>query len=701
MKLIIVESPSKAKTIGKYLGSDYKVMASAGHIRDLPEKRMGIDVDHDFAIEYVVNPDKKDIINKLKQEVKKSDEVLLATDPDREGEAISWHLKEVLGIKADNIRIEFNEITKNAVNKAIESPRNINKRLVDAQQARRVVDRLVGYKLSPVLSQKIKNGLSGGRVQSVALQMVLDRENEIKNFVVEEYWNIFAILNKLNNKEKTFKSQLNDINGKKAKIDNKDSADEVISELKESTYTVDKVKKSITKSNPQPPFTTSTLQQDGSNKLNMPATMVMQIAQQLYEGVDIPGEGHTALVTYIRTDSVRVSSDAQLAAKDYIIQNYGKEYVPNKFNVYKVKGNAQDAHEAIRPISLAITPESLKGKINNNQYRLYRLIYSRFLASQFCSAEYDSLTVDITAKSNKNKYGFKIKGKSLRFDGYLKVYKNDTQEDESENAKLLPQFTEGETLSLVEIKGEQKFTTPPPRYTDATLIKAMEENGIGRPSTYATILSVIIKREYVVKEEKALKPTQLGEVVGEILRRYFPSIMDVKFTANMESDRDAVETEGLRWQDIIHKFYPRFNRAVLYAKNDNRKERLDDEVSTTKCEKCGAMMIVKSGKFGKFLACPNYPECKNTKPYGDSVGKCPKCGGDIYKRKSKAGKIYYTCSNSPKCDLISWDLPAPYLCPECKSIMKTYFKDGNKQYLCVNPTCKHKEEIKSSENEEN
>lgn len=697
MKLIIVESPHKAKTIEKYLGKEYKVLASAGHIRDLPEKKLGINVDKEFEIEYVLNSNKKDIINKLKKEVEKAEYVYLATDPDREGEAISWHLKEVLGIKDDKVRIEFNEVTKKAVISALNSPRSINEKLVNAQQARRVMDRLVGYKVSPVISKKIKNGLSAGRVQSVALKMITDREKEINEFKVEEYWNVYAFLYKEKEKSKLFKSTLANINGKKATIDNKDRAEEVLNDLNKAQYSVVKVKNSVTKSMPSPPFSTSTLQQDGSSKLSLSASAIMSLAQQLYEGLEIDGEGHTALVTYIRTDSFRVSQDAQIEAKAHIIDKYGEDYAPSKFNYYKSKGDSQDAHEAIRPISLAMTPESLSGKITRNHYRLYKLIYDRFVASQMTPALYDSLIVDINGDTTDNQYLFKLKGKSLKFEGYLKVYKNNDSEEDVENSKLLPSFKEKESLVRDNIKIEQKFTTPPPRYTDATLIKAMEENGIGRPSTYASILSVILKKEYAIKEQKFLMPTELGTVVSTMLVKYFPDIMNIKFTASMELKLDTIEV-GNTWQNIIKDFYPDFIKSVKIAAFDKSKAKLKSEVSDTKCDKCGEMMVIKEGRYGKFLACPNYPECKNIKSYGEIVSTCPQCKiGGIMKRKSKAGKIYYSCNNYPECKFISWDVPAPYFCPKCNGILKTIIKKNVKMYVCVNKSCDYKEELEKDD----
>ncbi|MDR2047721.1 MAG: type I DNA topoisomerase [Clostridiales bacterium] len=703
-KLVIVESPSKAKTIEKYLGDEYIVEASGGHIRDLPEKTLGVDIEHNFKPQYEIYDKKKDVVKKLKALVKKSGAVYLATDPDREGEAISWHLKDILEVEGDNNRIVFNEISKKAVNAAINSPRGIDMRLVDAQQARRVLDRLVGYKISPVLSRKIRSKLSAGRVQSVTLKMIVDREREIRAFVPEEYWNLFAFLLKHGGLDaKPFRAAFEDINKKKYTIPDKAALDKILDAIRDREFYVDSVKRGVSKNRPQPPFTTSTMQQDASKKLSMSSPMSMQIAQQLYEGVEIEGEGQTALVTYIRTDSVRVSADMQADTKKFIIENYGEDYAPKSYNVYTSKKGAQDAHEAIRPISLERTPQSLLNKINRNQYRLYKLIYERYLASQMTEAVYNTLNVRIAVPSRFDPdtvYGFKIKGRSIVFKGFTAVYgdsafenqnDNNRGEDDAEDAAVLPNFTEGEKLILKDLKYEQKFTKPPPRYTDATLVKAMEENGIGRPSTYATAIGVLSKREYTVKEEKSILPTTLGETVCDYLVKYFSDIMDVEFTAKMEEDLDKIEDGGRQWQEIIAQFYPGFSDKVQYASQSGESVKLQPEVSDVICEKCGAHMVVRNGKYGKFLACPSYPECKNIKPYEKPVSKCPKCGYDVYRRKSKAGKFFYGCSNYPACDFISWDVPAPYPCPECGNYMRVYNGKENTKYICTNNQCKHQE----------
>lgn len=698
MKLVIVESPTKAKTIQKYLGKDYRVLASGGHVCDLPEKSLGIDVDDDFKPSYVMVKEKKDTVKRLKAAVKESEQTFLATDPDREGEAISWHLSNVLDLGDDAQRIEFNEISNRAVNAAIKNPRHINMNLVNAQQARRVLDRLVGYKISPILNQKIKQGLSGGRVQSAALKMIVDREREIRAFVPEEYWNIYAMLTKLG-KTTAFKATLADKNGKKIKIDNGIAAQQTEDELLKGEYTVESVKRGESKSHPGAPFTTSTLQQDGSNRLGITAPEVMKLAQQLYEGVNVEGSGLTALVTYIRTDSVRVSAEAQKEAKEYIEKNFGSEYAPEKYNYYTTKSaNVQDAHEAIRPISLAVTPESIKDKVARNLYRLYKLIYDRFLASQMSEAIYNTLNVKIKADCGANRYGFKITGKTIIFKGFTIVYEHDKEEDDDNGTQKLPDFAEGEKLNLKEIKKEQKFTKPPTRFSDATLIKAMEENGIGRPATYANVLSVLSHRDYVEKEGKLLKPTQLGETVTQFMEKNFADIVDVQFTASMENKLDDV-VNGNKWQDVLASFYPHFNECITKAYFGEKKVKMEEEVTDVICDKCGAHMVVRNGKFGKFLACPNYPKCKNIKNIVEPVAECPRCHGDIVKKHTKNGKVFYGCANYPECDFMSWELPAPIFCPVCRNVMKIVVKDNKKQYVCINKNCGHVEYPKTEEND--
>lgn len=694
MKLVIVESPSKAKTIQKYLGQGYRVMASGGHICDLPPKTLGIDIADRFKPEYVVtDAKKKELIKRLRKEVKDSDFTYLATDPDREGEAISWHLANHLGLNGLKNRIEFNEITSKAVRSAIEAPRAINMNLVDAQQARRVLDRLVGYKVSPILSRKIKSGLSGGRVQSAALKMIVDREREINAFVPQEYWNVTAHLTKAGERSPVFKAMLSDHAGSKVKLTCEDEVKKLLSALEGASWKVDKVKRGVSRSRPAAPFTTSTLQQDGSQKLGLSAPQIMQIAQQLYEGVDIPGEGQTALVTYIRTDSVRISADMQALTLDFIRKKFGDEYAPQKPNYYATKAqNVQDAHEAIRPVNLMRSPESLQDKLPRNHYRLYKLIYDRYLASQMTDAVYNTMTVRVEADTvSGDNYGFKASGKALVFKGYTAVYEveKNSDDEENENSGNLPALEDGDKLNLRNIKTEQKFTKPLPRYSEATLIKAMEENGIGRPSTYATVISVLTKREYVTKEQKLFKPTQLGETVTEFMEQWFRNIVDIHFTADMESKLDKIE-HGAEWQKIIEDFYPGFADEVARAAyNGTRKVVLPEDVSDVICEKCGERMIIKEGRYGKFLACPNYPACKNIKNFVEPVGKCPVCGGDITKRYSKTGKIFYGCANYPKCKFMSWEIPAPILCPKCGKTMRIVEDSDGKRYVCTDKTCNH------------
>lgn len=700
-QLIIVESPHKAKTIQKYLGSGVEVMASKGHVCDLPQRTLGIDVEHGYVPQYIVTPDKEDTIKRLTAATKKYDEVYLATDPDREGEAISWHLKTQLGIDKDKVRIEFNEISPKAVRSAMENPREINMDLVDSQQARRVLDRLVGYKISPILSKKIKGGLSAGRVQSAALKMIVDREKEIRAFKPEEYWNIAAILLKdgaKRVKSNLIKAAFNDVNGKKLKVPNEEEANKITSLMRISAYFVDEVKKSVASSRPAPPFTTSTLQQEASHKLNMTADRSIRVAQQLYEGVNVEGEGQHALITYIRTDSVRVSPDFAAETLDFIKSEYGRDYAPARRNEYKTSDSAQDAHEAIRPISLSRTPKSLEGKLERDAFRLYKLIYERYLASQMTNALYNTMKVHITGESASERLGFIVRGKSVKFKGYTAVYSATVEEDE-DNAETdtMPDLNEGDKLSLEDISCEQKFTKPPARYTDATLVKEMEENGIGRPSTYASIISVIAKRKYTSKEQKSIFPTPLGEAVSEYMEKNFPDVMNLQFTARLEKALDKVAEGDQKWQELIGVYYPRLMKFVERAVRSGGGNRMPDEETDVICDKCGAKMVIKDGRYGKFLACPNYPKCKNIKKYSEVVGKCPKCGGDVVKKTSKTGKVFYGCGNYPDCDFISWDIPAPYLCPDCGSPMKVVKRDYATKYVCTNKECKHTETVSEEE----
>lgn len=728
MDLIIVESPSKAKTISRYLKGKYQVDASGGHIRDLPQKQLGVATDRNYEPRYVNSPGKEAIVKRLTEEAKRADRVYLATDPDREGEAISWHLQTVLGLPADGKnRIEFNEISPKAVEHALTCPRTIDYNLVDAQQARRVLDRLVGYKLSPLLNDKIGNGLSAGRVQSVALRLVVEREREIQAFKPEEYWTITAELQDVDKKFSPFRAALEKYKGKKCKIGSKDEADAVLAALGAGQYRVASVKRSVTKSHAPAPFTTSTLQQDASNKLGMTAPETMLMAQHLYEGIDVEGMGHIAFVTYIRTDSTRVSSDAQAAARQYIEANYGREYLPEKPNFYASKKGAQDAHEAIRPIDLTRTPESVKKMLDRKHYNVYKLIYERFIASQMTEALYDSMQVEIA----NGDYDLKASGKALKFAGYTAVWQDSkpAEGDEDNGKGLLPPVEEGHLLDCLGLKPEQKFTKPPVRYTDASLVKAMEDKGIGRPSTYATIISVLGKRKYVEKEGKYMKPTDVAYRITDMLVKYFPDVMDVGFTADMETKLDEIEDGGKDWHAVIADFYPPFEKQLRFAKTDGdevtdvkcskcgspmvRKTGKygtylacsnypacsniigegETEVSTTPCPKCGAMMVVKSGRYGKFLACPNYPTCKSTLPYGDKVaegvleGKCPVCGKPTKKLRTRTGKFYYGCTGYPACDFKSWDEPTGEKCPQCGSAL---VKTARGTIRCSNKECSYR-----------
>ncbi len=725
MELIIVESPSKAKTISKYLKGKYRVDASGGHVRDLPQKTLGVATDKNYEPRYVTSPGKEETVKRLQEEAKRADKVYLATDPDREGEAISWHLQSILGLdeNAKN-RIEFNEISPKAVERALQAPRTINYNLVDAQQARRVLDRLVGYKLSPLLNNKIQNGLSAGRVQSVALRLVVDREREITSFKPEEYWTIQAEVQDSAQTFSPFKATLEKKKGKKYKVTNGNDAQAVVDALNAGKYVVLNVKRAVTKSHAPAPFTTSTLQQDASNKCGMTAPETMLMAQHLYEGLDVEGEGHIAFVTYIRTDSTRVSTDAQEAARAYIAQKYGKEYCPAKPNFYASKKGAQDAHEAIRPIDLSRTPESVKKLLDKKHYNVYKLIYERFIASQMAEAQYDSLQIELA----NGEYGLKASGKTLRFAGYTAVYQEVKKEDEEETKGLLPPLNERDELLSLGVKSEQKFTKPPVRYTDASLVKAMEDKGIGRPSTYASIISVLNKRKYVEKDGKYMKPTEVAYRITDMLVQYFTDIMDVGFTADMEEKLDKIEDGGIDWHEIISAFYPPFEQKLRFAGTDGDEvtEVLCDkcgspmvrkqgkygkylacsnypacsnivsegeaEVSNIPCPKCGSLMLVKSGRYGQFLACPNYPTCKSTLPYGEKKGEeyegiCPDCGRPTKKLRSRMGKIYYGCSGYPTCKFMSWDVPTGEKCPTCQSAL---VKTAKGTVKCSNKECSYK-----------
>jgi len=683
--LVIVESPAKAKTIEKYLGKDFEVIASMGHLRDLPTKTMGVNIENNFEPKYQVMAERKELVKKLTELSKKATNVYLATDPDREGEAISWHIASILNIdEGKKCRVTFNEITKTAVTAAIKEPRAIDISLVDAQQARRILDRIVGYKLSPLLWKKIRKGLSAGRVQSVSVRIICDREDEINKFIPEEFWTIEAELK--NSKNVNFVTKYYGKNGKKFEITNGDTAKTIYNEIKASDFSVAEIKKTSKKKYAQPPFITSTLQQDASRKLNFTSKKTMSVAQTLYEGVDVSGMGLVGLITYMRTDSLRIANEAIDAAKDYVIKNIGAEYYPQKPNVYKKKGqNTQDAHEAIRPTYIDLEPDKVKDSLTNDQYKLYKLIWNRFVSSQLKPAEFSVLTVEIEAKGSENTYNFRSTAQKMTFDGYLKFYV-DLSDDEEEQSKI-PSLSENEALSLEKLLDKQNFTSPPGRYTEASLIKALEEKGIGRPSTYAPTIHTIMSREYVEKEGKSLKPTQLGALITELMKQNFSNIVDEKFTANMEDKLDDIESDGKDWHTVLDEFYGDFK--ISLEKADESVEKMH-ETSDVICENCGKNMIIKSGRFGKFLACPNYPECKTTKPIVKEIlsAPCPKCGNKILEKKSKGGKVFYGCEKYPTCDFASWDLPTGKNCDKCGSYtIKKKFAKGRE--YCSNLDCEN------------
>ncbi len=677
--LVIVESPSKAKTIGKYLGSRYNVIASVGHVRDLPKSKLGIDIDDNFEPQYISIRGKGDLIKSLKKEASKASKVYLATDPDREGEAISWHLAFLLDLDPEEAcRIEFNEITKDTIKEAIKHPRKINMGLVDAQQARRVLDRLVGYQISPLLWRKVRKGLSAGRVQSAALKIICDREREIEKFEPKEFWNITAEFKK----GKKFQAKLAEANGKKILVENKAQNDNIIKELNSGEFIVSDVKEKIRMQKPYPPFTTSSLQQDAGNKLNFNAKKTMMIAQQLYEGVDVKGRGTTGLITYLRTDSVRVSDAAKQAAKELIVSKFGAEYSANNIFSNKKK-DIQDAHEAIRPAIIELEPELIKDSLTADQFKLYKLIWNRFMASQMSQSKSNSMQVSIA----NGIYGFKANGSELLFDGFRRLY--NTADDEG--AKLLPSLEKDEKLKAESLKGEQSFTQPPARYTEASLVKELEDKDIGRPSTYAPIVSTLTERKYVGREKKALKPTELGFLVNDLMEEYFKDIVDAGFTANMENRLDDVEVGSQKWKDLISEFYGPFKKELDVADSAIEKIVVEDVPTGELCELCGKPMVIKAGRFGDFIACSGYPECKNTKPIIKTIGvKCPNCGKDIVARKSKRGRIFYGCSGYPECKTVFWNKPTDKRCPECNSILLEK-KTKNKNFVCSNEKCGYTE----------
>ncbi len=692
--LVIVESPAKAATIGKFLGNNYKIEASMGHVRDMPKSQMGIDFEHDFEPKYITIRGKGELLGKLRKDAKAADKVYLATDPDREGEAISWHLLHALNLGEEKpiSRITFNEITKTAVKKSITEARDIDMDLVDAQQARRVLDRVVGYTISDLLWKKVKKGLSGGRVQSVALRLICDREGEIREFIPEEYWTLGAKLKDADGKG--FEAKFYGKGETKTELANEAETNEVLDGLKGKDFAVTDVKTGSRQKKPVAPFTTSTMQQEASKHLNMATQKTMMIAQQLYEGVNVKGEGTVGLVSYIRTDSFRISDEAYEAAVAFIKETYGDAFVNPERIVYKSKGKTQDAHEAIRPTNVSRTPESIKDSLSKDQYRLYKLIWERFVASQMSPAVYDTLSVKLSAGD----YTFRASGSRLRFSGFLEAYSKGEEEDE----KVIPKLTQGDILQAEQLLPEQHFTQPPARYTDASLIKTLEEIGVGRPSTYAPTLTTIQARHYVTKEAKNLFPTELGEMVDEIMKTYFPDIVDIDFTANMEKRLDDVEMGKEEWKQIIRDFYPDFKKSVENAAEKLEKIEIKDEETDIVCEKCGRNMVIKYGRYGKFLACPGFPECQNAKPYFEEAGvNCPECGGKVLIKKTKKGRIYYGCEhNGDGCDFMSWNKPTGEKCPECGAFLEEKGRK-NPKIVCSNEKCGYmKEKPAEEENEE-
>jgi DNA topoisomerase-1 len=698
--LVIVESASKAATIKKYLGKNYKVVASVGHVRDLPKSQMGIDLENDYQPKYITIRGKGEIIAKLKKEAKGMDKIYLATDPDREGEAIAWHLAYILNIDPDEkARITFNEITKSAIENSLKKPRSIDLDLVNAQQTRRFIDRIVGYSISPILWKKVKKGLSAGRVQSVAVRMICDREKEINDFVQEEYWTL-DMKGRVAGTDSVFEAAFYGRDNEKIELSTGEQTDKIIEQLKKSEFTITSVKKGTRSRSPAAPFTTSTLQQDAARKLSFSTKKTMMLAQQLYEGVEIKGLGSTGLITYIRTDSRRISTEAAEAAKQYIAKEYGEKYLPDSPRVYKNKSSAQDAHEAIRPAHLDLPPETVKDSLSRDQYRLYKLIWDRFIASQMANAEYDTIRAEITDSQG---YVFKAGGLKTVFKGFMKIYtESRDEEDEEEKESELPQLNEGDKVEIVELIPKQNFTQPPPRYNEASLVKALEEKGIGRPSTYAPTISTIISRGYVAKENRILYPTDLGKIVNEIMIKYFPEIVDLTFTASLEERMDDIEEGKVYWKSVVDDFYKPFSVVLENAQQKIDKVEVPEEVSDVVCEKCGRNMVVKLAKTGKFLACPGFPECRNTKPIIVKTGvSCPKCGGEIIEKKSKKGRTYYGCENHPDCDFFLFDKPIKERCPKCGDLLIRRYSN----IKCSNPECDYlrkadKEKDTDTDNEE-
>lgn len=680
--LVIVESPAKAKTIGKFLGSKYKVIASNGHVRDLPKSKIGVDADNNFEPKYITLRGRGDVLDHIRKEAKNSKHVLLATDPDREGEAISWHLTKILNMdEKSKCRIEFNEITGTAVKNSLKKVRAVDMNLVDAQQARRILDRLVGYKISPILWAKVRKGLSAGRVQSVATRIICDREDEINAFTPEEYWIISAML--VLGKRKPFEAKYYGQNGKKKELHSEAETNAVLEQIKNAKFIVSDVKTTNKSRHAAPPFTTSSMQQEASRKLSFTTKRTMMVAQQLYEGVELGNKNLTGLVSYIRTDSVRVSNEAQAAALEYIAKNYGDKYLPSKPNVYKGRRNAQDAHEAIRPTDINLNPKEIKQYLSSDQYKLYKLVYERFLSSQMTEAQYSVSTVSFDA----NACTFRANGSRTLFDGFTAVY-TEGRDEQGEDEVQLPPLEIGDELTLSKLTPQQKFTQPLPRYTEATLVKTLEEKGIGRPSTYSPTISTIVDRGYVAREKKVLVPTELGFVVTKLMKENFENIVDVRFTANMEDQLDSVEDGSSDWHELLKNFYGPFNESVEKASSTIERVVIPDEVSDVPCENCGAMMVYKFGRFGKFLACPNFPKCRNTKAIVEKLDvNCPKCGSSIIKKRSKHGKTFYGCEKYPECDFVSWDKPVKMACPNCNGIMVQKIGPNGSFIVCNNKDC--------------
>ncbi|WP_315077000.1 type I DNA topoisomerase [uncultured Clostridium sp.] len=692
-KLVIVESPAKAKTIGKYLGKNYIVEASMGHIRDLPKSKLGVDIENNYTPKYITIRGKGELLDKLKKAAKKSDKIYLATDPDREGEAISWHLANILKIpENEKCRIVFNEITKSAVKGAIKQARSIDLDLVDAQQARRILDRLVGYEISPILWKNVKWGLSAGRVQSAALKLICDREEEIKAFIPKEYWSVDCVLKK---DRKKFPIRLSTYKSKKIEINTEEEANKIKQELENDKFIINSIKKGNKVKNPLPPFTTSTLQQDASKKLNFMTKRTMSIAQALYEGIEIKGYGTVGLITYMRTDSMRISEEAQENTKTFIESTYGKEYLPSAPRIYKGKKNIQDAHEAIRPTYVEITPEVAKENLTSEQYKLYSLIWNRFVASQMSSCVLNTNSIDIL----NGEYKFKASGSTINFDGFMKIYEYLNEDDEK--SVTLPVLEEGEELKAVSIDEKQHFTQPQPRYTEASFVKLLEEKGIGRPSTYVPTISTLVGRSYVIREKKNLIPTELGFIVNNIVSEYFTQIVDADFTADMEKKLDNVEEGSESWTKIVEEFFTPLKIAIEKAEKEISKVVIEDKVSDVKCDKCGRMMVIKRGRYGEFLACPGYPECKNAKPIVEELDvSCPECGKTIVVKKSKRGKKFFGCSGYPECTFVSWYEPVKDKCPKCDSYMVLkYSKTKGKYIKCSNGECDYTKELKEDKTE--